>query len=107
MARRGFLSSVGQSVRLLTSRSGVRTSQGAYVAFPSTQGPRTFIARCQTMMGKRRDNLGSNPSVGVLEQAWKRFAKAGGILAPWNRFRKPPMGFGPMTSRLLSGCSAN
>ena len=27
--KHGFLSSVGQSVRLLTSRSGVRASQGA------------------------------------------------------------------------------
>ena len=32
--KHGFLSSFGQSVRLLTSRSGVRASQGAYVALP-------------------------------------------------------------------------
>ena len=31
-SRRGFHSSVGQSVRLLTSRSGVRASLGAFVA---------------------------------------------------------------------------
>ena len=44
--KHGFLSAVGQSVRLLASRSGVRASQEAYVALPvmnqQGQGPRTF-----------------------------------------------------------------
>ena len=45
--KHGFLSSFGQSVRLLTLRSGVRASQGAYVALPvmnqQAQGPKTFM----------------------------------------------------------------
>ena len=45
--KHGFLSSVGQSVGLLTSRSGVRASQKACVALPvmnqQRQGPRTFM----------------------------------------------------------------
>ena len=45
--KHGSLGSAGQSVRLLTSRSGVRASQKAYVALPvmnqQGQGPRTFM----------------------------------------------------------------
>ena len=56
-----------------------------------------------------RDNLGSNPSVGILEQTWNWLAKAGCIT--FARVCKKPhersllLGFEPMTS--LSRCSAN